>query len=155
MARSADRIAIGYFQGAGPLGYFQNAFTIYGNLLAILTEFAVRGVNLTRIESRPSRKKKWDYVFFIDVEGHAEREPLATALARPLIAQLLVEVAAREGADAIAAYPVGDDGTLGEPSTVMSSATESTSSTIPYSHASCGVMKRSRSMPASSASRST
>jgi chorismate mutase/prephenate dehydratase len=36
---------------------------------------------MTRIESRPSRRRKWDYVFFIDVDGHAERPPLATALA--------------------------------------------------------------------------
>jgi PST family polysaccharide transporter len=38
LTKSADRIAIGYFQGAGPLGYFQNAFTIYSNVLSILTE---------------------------------------------------------------------------------------------------------------------
>jgi polysaccharide transporter, PST family len=38
LAKSADRLAIGYFLGAGPLGYFQNAFTIYSNLLSILTE---------------------------------------------------------------------------------------------------------------------
>lgn len=38
LVKSADRLAIGYFQGAGPLGYFQNAFTIYGNALSILTE---------------------------------------------------------------------------------------------------------------------
>ena len=38
LAKSADRIAIGYFYGAGPLGYFQNAFTIYSNVLSILTE---------------------------------------------------------------------------------------------------------------------
>ena len=38
LAKSADRIAIGYFLGAGPLGYFQNAFTIYSNVLSILTE---------------------------------------------------------------------------------------------------------------------
>lgn len=38
LAKSADRIAIGYFLGAGPLGYFQNAFTIYANVLSILTE---------------------------------------------------------------------------------------------------------------------
>ena len=36
--KSADRLAIGYFQGAGPLGYFQNALTIYSNVLSILTE---------------------------------------------------------------------------------------------------------------------
>ena len=38
LVKSADRLAIGYFQGAGPLGYFQNAFTIYSNVLSILTE---------------------------------------------------------------------------------------------------------------------
>ena len=38
VAKSADRLAIGYFYGAGPLGYFQNAFNIYNNLLSILTE---------------------------------------------------------------------------------------------------------------------
>jgi chorismate mutase / prephenate dehydratase len=37
---------------------------------------------MTRIESRPSRRRKWDYVFFIDLEGHAADEPLATALAQ-------------------------------------------------------------------------
>jgi len=36
---------------------------------------------MTRIESRPSRRRKWDYVFFIDVEGHATQEPLEQALA--------------------------------------------------------------------------
>ncbi len=32
---------------------------------------------MTRIESRPSRRRKWDYVFFVDVEGHAEDEKVA------------------------------------------------------------------------------
>jgi len=36
---------------------------------------------MTRIESRPSRRRKWDYVFFIDVVGHADQHPLSTALA--------------------------------------------------------------------------
>ena len=35
------------------------------------------GINMTRIESRPSRKRKWDYVFFMDVEGHVSDPPLA------------------------------------------------------------------------------
>ena len=52
-----------------------------GALYRLLEPLADHGISLTRIESRPSRKKKWDYVFFIDVEGHAETEPLATALA--------------------------------------------------------------------------
>ncbi len=52
-----------------------------GALYRLLEPLAEHGISMTRIESRPSRKKKWDYVFFIDLDGHAEREPLATALA--------------------------------------------------------------------------
>ena len=36
---------------------------------------------MTRIESRPSRRKNWDYVFFLDIEGHAEESPVSEALA--------------------------------------------------------------------------
>jgi PST family polysaccharide transporter len=38
LSRSADRVAIGYFSGAGPLGFFQNAFLLYSNVLSIVTE---------------------------------------------------------------------------------------------------------------------
>lgn len=38
LARSADRILLGYFYGAGPLGYFQNAFLLYDNLLSLFTQ---------------------------------------------------------------------------------------------------------------------
>ena len=51
-----------------------------GALLAILNEFAVRGVNLTRIESRPTRKHLGDYYFSIDVEGHIDDGRVAEAL---------------------------------------------------------------------------
>ena len=52
-----------------------------GVLHSLLQPLAKHGVNMTRIESRPSRRKNWDYVFFIDLEGHAEESPLAEALA--------------------------------------------------------------------------
>ena len=51
-----------------------------GALFRLLQPIAQHGISMTRIESRPSRRRKWDYVFFIDVEGHASDEPLATAL---------------------------------------------------------------------------
>jgi len=51
-----------------------------GALLAILNEFAVRGVNLTRIESRPTRKALGDYYFSIDIEGHVDDSRVAEAL---------------------------------------------------------------------------
>jgi chorismate mutase/prephenate dehydratase len=52
-----------------------------GVLHALLQPFATHGVSMTRIESRPSRRQNWDYVFFIDLEGHAEEPPLKEALA--------------------------------------------------------------------------
>ena len=51
-----------------------------GALLEILTEFAVRGVNLTRIESRPTKKQLGDYFFSIDCEGHIDDERVGEAL---------------------------------------------------------------------------
>src|SRR5262249_32370896 len=61
-ARSADRIAMGYFLGAGPLGYFQNAFTIYNNLLSILSEplhnIAVSGLSKLQ-HSAAELKRSW------------------------------------------------------------------------------------------------
>ena len=47
------------------------------NLLQPLSKY---NVNMTRIESRPSRRQNWEYVFFIDVDGHAEESPLKDAL---------------------------------------------------------------------------
>jgi chorismate mutase/prephenate dehydratase len=35
---------------------------------------------MTRIESRPSRRRKWDYVFFVDIGGHADDETVSEAL---------------------------------------------------------------------------
>lgn len=51
-----------------------------GSLLQILQEFAHRYVNLTKIESRPSKKGLGDYVFFIDVEGRKDDEQVAAAI---------------------------------------------------------------------------
>jgi chorismate mutase/prephenate dehydratase len=52
-----------------------------GALHRLLEPLAQNAVSLTRIESRPSRRKKWDYVFFLDLEGHVEDARVATALA--------------------------------------------------------------------------
>jgi len=45
-----------------------------GALFRVLEPFERIGVSLTKIETRPSQKEAWDYVFFIDFEGHAEDE---------------------------------------------------------------------------------
>jgi chorismate mutase / prephenate dehydratase len=52
-----------------------------GALCRLLEPLARHRVSLTRIESRPSRRRKWDYVFFMDVEGHAKDAHIARALA--------------------------------------------------------------------------
>jgi prephenate dehydratase len=52
-----------------------------GALLEVLTEFAVRGVNLTRIESRPTKERLGRYCFSIDCEGHLLDARVGDALA--------------------------------------------------------------------------
>jgi prephenate dehydratase len=51
-----------------------------GWLVRCLSEFAFRGVNLTRIESRPLKQGLGSYVFFLDCEGHASAGPVADAI---------------------------------------------------------------------------
>lgn len=69
-----------------PTGADKTTLSLYmrqdepGALLAILTEFAVRGVNLTRIESRPTKKALGDYFFSVDVEGHVADARVSEAL---------------------------------------------------------------------------
>jgi prephenate dehydratase len=51
-----------------------------GSLLAILQEFAARALNLTKIESRPTKQSLGDYCFAIDFEGHIADELVADCL---------------------------------------------------------------------------
>jgi len=51
-----------------------------GALWSLLQPFAETSISLTRIESRPSRVGMWEYVFFIDIDGHAEDPQIASAL---------------------------------------------------------------------------
>ena len=51
-----------------------------GSLLTILQEFAARGINLTKLESRPTGRGLGDYCFLIDLEGHLSDEVVADAL---------------------------------------------------------------------------
>lgn len=51
-----------------------------GSLLAMLQEFAARRINLTKLESRPTKKSLGDYCFFIDFEGHISDELVADCL---------------------------------------------------------------------------
>jgi prephenate dehydratase len=61
------------------------AFTVAhdrpGTLMGVLREFADRQINLTHIESRPSREELGIYIFLIDIQGHRNDAPVAAALA--------------------------------------------------------------------------
>ena len=52
-----------------------------GALYQLLQPFADNGISMSRIESRPSRMTNWEYVFFIDINGHVEDEKVAQCLA--------------------------------------------------------------------------
>jgi len=46
-----------------------------------LAPFSDAGVSMTRLESRPARHTLWEYVFFVDLDGHRDDAPVRTALA--------------------------------------------------------------------------
>ncbi|HVV90750.1 MAG TPA: prephenate dehydratase [Solirubrobacterales bacterium] len=52
-----------------------------GALVDALSEFSSRGINLSRIESRPQRSELGRYLFFVDVDGKVDDEPIAAAIA--------------------------------------------------------------------------
>lgn len=51
-----------------------------GAVYEMLTPFATRGVSMTKFESRPSKVALWEYLFFVDIEGHREDANVAAAL---------------------------------------------------------------------------
>ena len=52
-----------------------------GSLSSLLAPFSDAGVSLSRLESRPARHTLWEYVFFVDIEGHRDEPHIAAALA--------------------------------------------------------------------------
>jgi prephenate dehydratase len=53
-----------------------------GTLLAVLRVLAEHGLNMRKLESRPSRERAWEYVFWIDLDGDAAEPAMAAALER-------------------------------------------------------------------------
>jgi chorismate mutase/prephenate dehydratase len=51
-----------------------------GAVYEMLTPFAKRGVSMTKFESRPSKVALWEYLFFVDIEGHRDDPQVASAL---------------------------------------------------------------------------
>ena len=52
-----------------------------GALYEMLAPIRINRINMTKIESRPSKKKAWDYYFFIDMEGHIKDEAVKATVA--------------------------------------------------------------------------
>ncbi len=73
-----------------------------GALYGMLRPFALRGINLTKIESRPSRKKAWEYHFFVDMEGHYEDENIRAAVDELAAGCMFLKV--------LGSYPASDNG---------------------------------------------
>jgi prephenate dehydratase len=69
-----------------PTGHDKTTIVVFqrtdrpGSLLAILQEFAARSINLTKLESRPTKKALGDYCFVMDLEGHIAEELVADCL---------------------------------------------------------------------------
>jgi len=63
-----------------------------GSLYHALTVFDSEGVNLTMIESRPTKQMPWEYIFFVDFQGHERDEAVQRALAKLSEISLFVRV---------------------------------------------------------------
>jgi prephenate dehydratase len=69
-----------------PTGHDKTTIVVFqradrpGSLLAILQEFAARAINLTKLESRPTKRALGDYCFVIDLEGHVADAVVADCL---------------------------------------------------------------------------
>jgi chorismate mutase/prephenate dehydratase len=72
-------------QSVAPCGEDKTTLMVSGDnrsglLHDLLRPLADNGITMTRLESRPSRRGLWEYVFFIDIDGHADDEAVARAL---------------------------------------------------------------------------
>jgi len=94
MARSIQTIADNYtrfvvlnrtpaVKGPGPHKTMLVLSTAHqpGSLYRALGALAGRGINLMKLESRPSRNRAWEYVFYLDIEGHREDAQVREAMA--------------------------------------------------------------------------
>ncbi len=82
---NATRFLVLGRQAMGPTGRDKTSILFAmknepGTLYRILEPFVRAGLNLSKIESRPAKSRPWEYVIFVDFEGHRETPTVATAL---------------------------------------------------------------------------
>ncbi len=87
-AQNVTRFLVMSRQLPAPSGHDKTSLLVsikdkVGALYEMLLPIKKSGVNMTKIESRPSKKRAWDYYFFIDIEGHADHPKI-----RKMIAQM-------------------------------------------------------------------
>lgn len=73
--------ALNTISGDDKTSFLVTAENSPGSLYNILHELAIRKINMTRIESRPSKQKLGEYVFFVDVDGYVFSSPIQEVLA--------------------------------------------------------------------------
>ncbi len=71
-----------------------------GALFTVLEPFKQAKINLTKIESRPSKRKAWEYIFFVDMEGHTEDKKVMKAIEEVSEGCLYLKI--------LGSYPAGD-----------------------------------------------
>jgi len=83
---NATRFVVLASRYAPPTGSDKTSFVVFfgqdrpGQLMQVLSEFAMRGINLTKIESRPTKKQLGEYCIFIDCTGHVSEPRVGEAL---------------------------------------------------------------------------
>lgn len=96
--QNATRFLVIGRRPAGPTGRDKTSILFAmrnepGSLYRILEPFARAGLNLTKIESRPAKHRPWEYVMFVDFEGHRDTSAVASVLeeigARTLFVKVL------------------------------------------------------------------
>jgi chorismate mutase/prephenate dehydratase len=85
-SRNITRFLVLAREDVGPSGRDKSSLilstrNVPGAIQRLLTPLAKNGVSMTRLESRPARTGRWEYVFYVDIEGHAQDAPVARALA--------------------------------------------------------------------------
>lgn len=84
-SRNTTRFLVISGHDAGPSGRDKTSLICSaanrpGSMLELVAPFARHGVSMTRLESRPARSGLWEYMFYVDVEGHQSDAPVAQAL---------------------------------------------------------------------------
>lgn len=111
-------VAVSRMGVPAPTGHDKTSIVVFqrsdrsGSLMGILAEFAARSINLTKLESRPTKKALGDYCFLIDLEGH---------VADDLVADCLTSIVAKHGeVKFLGSYPSNKKGSEAQSMAVTS-----------------------------------